>query len=489
MCSRVRERESLEAKALGYSQAVEAYRQALTVYTREALSQQWALTQNNLGAVLTSEGERVAGAEGVGLLTQAVEAYHQALTVRTRKQFPQDWATTQNNLGAVLRRQGERVAGAEGVGLLTQAVEAYRQALIVRTREHFPQDWATTQSNLANVLTSEGERVAGAEGVGLLTQAVEAYHQALTVRTREQLPQQWAETQNNLGNVLTRQGERVDGTEGVGLLTQAVEASRQALTVRTREALPQQWATTQDTLGVALTRQGERVAGTEGIALLTQAVEALRQALTVRTREALPQQWATTQNNLAEAYFLLQNWADAAEAYTNALTAYADNERAYSRMSAIYHVKLFKFDKAFALDQQWLARHPDDLTAQARFAEGNFTTGHFTESSQRINALLAKPEVAAKVRTALRAIEIANLLALEQSKSVAAKLEMLMAEVSSQPADFNLTWSFEGTRHFIGQSEKLSPYRAWLMQLFAALASPTRDQIIKGLNETKAAFK
>ena len=40
--------------------------------------------------------------EGLRRLSEAVEAYRQALTVRTRDDLPQDWAMTQNNLGTAL---------------------------------------------------------------------------------------------------------------------------------------------------------------------------------------------------------------------------------------------------------------------------------------------------------------------------------------------------------------------------------------------------
>ena len=36
-------------------------------------------------------------------LQQAVDAYRSALQVWTREQLPQDWAVTQNNLGAALQ--------------------------------------------------------------------------------------------------------------------------------------------------------------------------------------------------------------------------------------------------------------------------------------------------------------------------------------------------------------------------------------------------
>ena len=90
-----------------------------------------------------------------------MEAYRQALTVRTRDDLPQDWAMTQNNLGIALRALGERQGGPEGLRRLNEAVEAYRQALTVRKRDDLPQDWATTQNNLGSALWALGERRAG----------------------------------------------------------------------------------------------------------------------------------------------------------------------------------------------------------------------------------------------------------------------------------------------------------------------------------------
>jgi hypothetical protein len=44
-------------------QAVAACRNALEVYTREQLPQQWAMTQNNLGIALQNQGIRTGGAQ------------------------------------------------------------------------------------------------------------------------------------------------------------------------------------------------------------------------------------------------------------------------------------------------------------------------------------------------------------------------------------------------------------------------------------------
>ena len=223
--------------------------------------------------------------------------------------------------------------------------------------------------------------------------------------------------------------------------------------------------------------------------LLEQAAEAHRAALQVFTREQFRQQWTVTQNNLARVYFLLQNWLGAAQSYANVLSLYPDYEEAYLRASALYHDKFFKFQEAFALNQQWVARHPNDISALADLAERYFTIGRFIEFGQWIYKVLMSPEVSVTQRIALRAIEIANLLVIGNSNEVPAKLNSLLVEVGSQPLTFKVARLFEGTRYFINQDVKLSQYRTWLGELFDALAGKDRDTILKALQEAQAKFK
>jgi tetratricopeptide (TPR) repeat protein len=516
-----------------------AFRAALEVHTREQLPQHWAMTQNNLGNVLIRLGERLSGAEGIKCLNDAVTAYSAALEVHTRHQLPQEWATTQNNLGIVLRRLGERVSGAEGVKHLNDAVAAFRAALEVHTRHQLPQEWAMTQNSFANALGSLGERVSGAEGVKYLKDAEEALraalevstrHQlpqqwamtqislgsglkslgdrvsgaegvkylkdaaaafrvALEVYTRNQLPQQWAMTQNNLGTALSDLGERLSGAEAVKYLNDAVAAFRAALEVHTRDQLPQLWATTQNNLGTALSDLGERLSGAERVKYLNDAVAALSAALEVYTRDQLPQQWAMTQNNLADAYFALQNWAAAAEAYAEVLTIYPDYDDAYLKASFLYHEVLVKYREAYQLNQQWLVRHPHDLSEQVYFAVKHFTTGRFSECAQRITSLLANPEVEANMKAGLRAVEIATLLALREGSLIPARLDALIESFGDQSAGFRLTWSFAGILHFIGQETVMTSHRDWLHQLFGALQEENREAIVRALRQVRTNFK
>ncbi|MEO6725858.1 MAG: hypothetical protein ABIU20_01480 [Blastocatellia bacterium] len=225
-------------------------------------------------------------------------------------------------------------------------------------------------------------------------------------------------TQNNLGNALSSQGERSEGAEGARLMGEAITAYRAALSVRTREQLPQDWAITQSNVGVVLSNWGKRNAGAEREKLLIEAVNA----------------------------------------FQNVLTFFPSYKRSFQGANSLYHEVLFKFPDAFELKQRWLATHPNDASVLPDFAENHFTTGRFAECRERIAALLAQPQLAIDTKSALRMIEIANLLALGQAQAIPDKLDALIAAVATQPADFKITWTFNGTLHFIGQEEKLSAY-------------------------------
>jgi tetratricopeptide (TPR) repeat protein len=109
--------------------AAAAHRAALEVYTRDALPQQWAAAQSNLGAALVRLGERQAGAEAMRSLADAAAAHRAALEIRTRDALPQQWATTQKNLAIVLESLGRRQGGDEGARRLGEALESRRQLL------------------------------------------------------------------------------------------------------------------------------------------------------------------------------------------------------------------------------------------------------------------------------------------------------------------------------------------------------------------------
>ncbi|MGH8615822.1 MAG: hypothetical protein ACREYF_28375 [Gammaproteobacteria bacterium] len=168
--------------------------------------------------------------------------------------------------------------------------------------------------------------------------------------------------------------------------------------------------------------------------------------------------------------------------YAELLRANFDDGEAYQKASWLYHEKLSDFGAAFALNRQWLERHPEDLFAQSDFAERHFTTGRFVKAKERFAALLANPELDPRIRIGLQALEIATLLALNDPRTVPQRLERLRAAVQSRPQDFQIGWSFAGSKHFIATDSRLAPHRAWLQTLFTALGGENRDAILAALD-------
>ena len=75
------------------------------------------------------------------------------LEERVRERVPLDWAATQNNLGAVILTLGERTGSMEP---RAAAVAAFRAALVEFTPGRVPRKSATTQTNLRIALRALG---------------------------------------------------------------------------------------------------------------------------------------------------------------------------------------------------------------------------------------------------------------------------------------------------------------------------------------------
>ncbi|MEG4417565.1 tetratricopeptide repeat protein, partial [Microcoleus sp. LAD1_D5] len=125
----------------------------LTIFTREAYSEDWAINQNSLA---NAYSDRIKGERG-GNIERAIAFYEAALQVYTRDAFPQDWAAIQYNLAAAY---SDRIKGERGENI-EKAIAFYEAASEVYTRDAFPQDWAMTQNNLA---AAYSDRIKGERG-------------------------------------------------------------------------------------------------------------------------------------------------------------------------------------------------------------------------------------------------------------------------------------------------------------------------------------
>ncbi|MEZ2239203.1 CHAT domain-containing protein [Microcoleus sp.] len=280
---------------------IACYNAALEVYTRKDYPEDWAMTQNNLGAAYSDriEGVRAANIE------QAIACYREALEVRTRKDYPEKWAMTQNNLGNAYRNRIEGVRAAN----IELAIACYREALKVRTRENYPEYWADTQNNLGNAYSDriEGVRAANIE------LAIACYREALKVRTRDNYPEQWAGTQNNLASAYC---DRIEGVKAQNIEL-AIACYREALIVYTPENYPEDWAMTQNNLGNAYS---DRIEGVRA-ANIELAIACFRLALQIRTPTTFPLDCLQSGRNLGNTAFTAGFWDIALEGFDKAIQA------------------------------------------------------------------------------------------------------------------------------------------------------------------------
>ncbi|HST21362.1 MAG TPA: hypothetical protein VLR90_09615, partial [Blastocatellia bacterium] len=77
---------------------------------------------------------------------------------------------------------------------------------------------------------------------------------------------------------------------------------------------------------------------------------------------------------------------------------------------------------------------------------------------------------------------------LNKSSEVPSRINALIEAIGGQPADFQLTWSFEGTKHFLSGNERFAANRNWLEQLFVAIKGENRDVIVARLKAVSAKF-
>lgn len=265
----------------------------------------------------------------------------------------------------------------------------------------------------------------------------------------------------------------------------AYESARN-LTARTDH--PRLWADLTLLVGNAESEIGSRTESDRIHRHLGNAVAAYREALTVRTQVALPQDWAMTQNNLAKAALALEDWSTAAESSRHVLTLYPDYDEAYQRAHLVYHEKLFAYASAFEVTTHWLDRHPEDVPAQANFAEAHLTTGHFAEAERHLEQLLKKPDLDSTSSVGLRIVDMVTALALKKAAAVPQKLQELRTFLSQQPETFQAGWSFDGTAHYVQTEQVFARYRPWLMELFAVVKAKDRAALLAALDRVQAGF-
>ena len=93
----------------------------------------------NLGGTLTGLGDRGCVLSN---LEEAIKAYREALSEFTRAQTPLEWGMLKTNIGGPFLLLGERKGG---IVESQEATQTFQQALSVYTPSGSPTAWASTQ--------------------------------------------------------------------------------------------------------------------------------------------------------------------------------------------------------------------------------------------------------------------------------------------------------------------------------------------------------
>ncbi|MCU1264540.1 MAG: hypothetical protein JWM21_858 [Acidobacteria bacterium] len=509
-----------------------AYREIIKGFTSADFQPGWAQWQGGLGRAL-HELWRTENSDNLTFLNEAEAAFRASLSVIAFEDYPKDWVQIRNELGNLLLDMG-RFDQTNSVRHFNGAELVFRETLKREIREDYPEDWVRGKSDLALVLKERGRsgfpnsieplenaqktlqealsfsllhsvpsyvvslkfRLAGVlqdlayavrdkpqSKSAYLQESKKLYLEVLGTTTPEVGLRDWVETKGNLASVLQDLGT-LGGPESLNNLKESVKTFQEARNFGLLDRYPELWLRVELGLGGALQDLAKADTPKRG-KYLKEAELVYDEALKVGTPKKYPEQWVRLQKALAE----LKDPLQASKILIAVLNHDADDKEAFGTLSGLYHDKLFDFVASFNLSKEWLTRHPDDLSAEINFAESQFTIGRFAACEQLIKTLLPKQDVYDDTKAALRAIEIASLIGDGKSAEVPVKLDSLIDYIVGQPANFQVVWVFDGSKHFIHKDKKLAPFDAWLGRLFGALVQNDRDSILKALQNVRSTWK
>ncbi|MCM0591602.1 MAG: hypothetical protein HEQ35_21950 [Gloeotrichia echinulata IR180] len=172
-------------------QAKAGYEEALPILQQLASPEEVAQAQMNFGLVLQS-----LVPFNLARITDSIQAYHEALRVFTWEDYPQDYAILYNNIAIAylsMPLASEREYLRQGL-----AVQSFEVALKHITLIDHPREYAMLQNNLGNAL----QYLVSSHPVENNLRAIAAYDEALKVRNSRDTPLEYANTISNKANAL-----------------------------------------------------------------------------------------------------------------------------------------------------------------------------------------------------------------------------------------------------------------------------------------------
>ena len=168
--------------------------EAAELYATLGLVDEWAREQYNLGNAFCD----IPQSDAPRKWQLAVEYYRQALTVRTRERDPVRYAATVQNLGTAYRE----LPDGDHASNVRAAIGYYGRAIRVYQHDSFPAQHAALHNNLGNAyLCLPGSTDATRRNI---RRALLHFERALEIRQRDRRPCDYAATQFNRGQALRK---------------------------------------------------------------------------------------------------------------------------------------------------------------------------------------------------------------------------------------------------------------------------------------------
>ncbi|WGV25397.1 hypothetical protein [Halotia branconii] len=172
-------------------QAKAGYEEALPILQELASPEEVAEAQMNFGLALQS-----LVPFNLARITDSIQAYHEALRVFTWEDYPQEYAILYNNIAIAylsMPMASEREYLRQGL-----AVQSFEVALKHINLIDHPREYAMLQNNLGNAL----QYLVSSHPVENNLRAIAAYDEALKVRNSKDTPIEYANTISNKANAL-----------------------------------------------------------------------------------------------------------------------------------------------------------------------------------------------------------------------------------------------------------------------------------------------
>jgi tetratricopeptide (TPR) repeat protein len=332
-------------QAEGCRMAIDAYQQAIAVYSPARFPQQYAAMKNNLAITYLTLSEVHDRKKNCQM---ALDAFQEALSYRTLDDQPMAYAALQNNLGnAYLALAEEETSKDEakdsekGNGLgddigrrnlkskeyCQRALEAYGDALKVYSKDEYPRLYATAKTNLANVYLALAQiEDAGSNSM----KAIKAVLEALAIITLENSPVDYAEAQGCLWLAHLILADIEFRQENCSAALEAVEDRLKAVR---KFGKPFTYASCSKDLAITATMLAD-LEGSSGAKRkdCEKAISAALEALRIYRVQSNPQEYAETQILLWAAYSALAEVENRADNCKNAIVACQAAIRVYDKI-------------------------------------------------------------------------------------------------------------------------------------------------------------